>query len=145
MQGCEVWDGPLGLSYLKVQWCFDARRNISFRVSAMVGPRRCATCSRAVFWTCEWLGVEGDLSAPMRPMHRSGRNMKSASRCQATPVGKAASVHMTRDAQGTAVRLSVVGLGFRLDPVSPDLEGRGGGQAIQTIQARLWGASEPPR
>ena len=46
---------------------------------------------------------------------------------------------MTRDAQGTAVRLLVVGLGFRLDPVSPDLEGRGGGQAIQTIQARLWG------
>ena len=72
------------------------------RVSAMVGPRGYATCNRAVFWTCEWLGVEGDLSAPMRSMHRSGKDMKSVnvSRCQATPVGKAASVHMIRNVHG---------------------------------------------
>jgi len=106
----------------------------------MVGPRRCATCNRAVFWACEWLGMEGDLSAPLRPMHRSGRDMKNASRCQATPVTrpKAASAHMTRDMHGDrAVRLLVVGLGFRLDPrVGIPLWEEGAGQVIQTPQAR---------
>jgi len=41
------------------------------------GAKGVCNCNRAVFWTCEWFGVEGDLRGPARPMHCE-RNLKKA-------------------------------------------------------------------